>query len=410
MVSEYKVIGDAEDFAAHYLKNKLYNTPDKLTLGDGLPGFCLLLSEISSGSNYFTGVKDELVIDIVSEMNKTKLNLSLWSGLCGVAVGISALNTDGRYNKILMKIEKSIIASLKLYFKNNDLDKAKLENNMFKYYDLFSGFSGVLVYLVNSNVQIFEKERKDLIANILRYFSLLTKYSVYKDNKVRNYTILEKNMTDSMKNDFNHNVVILGKSHGISSVLSSVNMIHKSDQSDLSENIKEILVDEIEKTYDRNCIFPTFLSNNESMQKETFINNSWCYGSFPILNTLMSVESADIYLRRHIEFLESDDSYISGYNNVDIFCHGKSGLAYLIHNYYLSTGEPLALKKRQQLISELSEVETGKSILKYRDEKDNKSTRKVGLLEGQIGVHLALINILKEKRFDLDWIFLVDNL
>lgn len=402
-----KLIHDAELFTIYYLDKQLYKQKNNLSLGDGIPGYCLLLAEFLEDSNYLRSKRDTVVIEMVNTLNKTELNLSLWGGLCGIAVGVSALNIDQRYDRVLYKIEEKIIISLKSYFKNLDLEEVNLYQNQFKYYDLFSGFSGVLAYLVNSTVQGLELQRKELVNRIITYFSRLTRSSLYKEKQVKNYSILPDNLPASMESELNEGAIILGKSHGISGILSSVNMASNSYATEPIEELKEDLRFELEHHYDENYIFPTFLSINGSIDKNNFINNSWCYGSFPILNVLLSVKKSKKYKNWHKNFLLSEN--LSGYQDVDIFCHGKAGLAYLFHNYYLGVGEKTALNRRNDLLTELYETSKINHTFKYRDNHSNDLTKKVGLLEGQIGVHLTLVNIIKEKKFDKDWIFLIDK-
>lgn len=383
---------------------------------------CMLLGEsydlLSSYINldeiayqYMIRIKKEL------EVNIYKLSPSLFFGCCDLGFGVYALyKTSGHYKKFLKSLNKIIIAEVENYL---SICTKGLSNVQMLHYDVISGLSGIMAYLLLFK---YDNEVKQCIEKILRYLIALSEskqmleFEVPKWYISSNNQFLEREKIFYRKGNFN-----LGLSHGISGELAALTIalqegIKVEGQANCIKKILEILKKFSFMDEKNNIYWPGRIKFEEYVGLEKIENYksraSWCYGSPGIARsmymagkTVNDEESSSIAIKSLYGICNMSENEWK--LDSPTFCHGYSGLLSVIQMMCLDTGNTIFNKGRKKVLDRVISFYEKDAMLGFYDvhEKDYINinnelvkSNSIFLLTGAIGVILSLLSTIKPVK------------
>ncbi|MGX0845879.1 class I lanthipeptide synthase [Staphylococcus capitis] len=359
------------------------------TLSHGYPGVILFLNEFQ---NLYNVNLDELIHKYVSRLGKELERgiegYSLFSGISGVAFSIDVISDNTmHYQSILQTLDDYLIEFINRKMKCLDMDANPKE------YDVVRGLAGMGRYLLN-RVEANPKVISSLI-KIMNHFRDIH-YS-----KSHWIVSRENQFLDIDKERFSLGNINLGLAHGILGpfsllALSKLKGVEIDDHTRLLSDITEYLF----RTEFQNKL--GWLDRYDIAEKyyPTYsVRNGWCYGDTGIMNTIWLLGLA-LNNDTLIEKAKNLIIKIVRLNNDNLvsptFCHVLSSHLTILNNVnrYFNIEE---VNSYLELIQEkiLSLYSYGNQFMFHDIELDNKQKlfkNKVGLLEGQIGVLLSLLD------------------
>lgn len=349
--------------------------------------------------------------------NNRPIRLSLFGGITEVGLGVSLLNkATGHYSKFLDDINKFILLNVSSTIKmvNDNINDLKVQH-----YDVITGISGITRYLININ----SINDTSAIHSCLSYLveicgkkringHILPRWYIKSENQNR-----LKDRIKFSKGNFN-----LGFAHGIAGVLAvlsyaasegiSVSKQKESIIEIISEYKRTAMYDDGIVYWQGQCSYDDFISEKKDINK-CMKRMSWCYGSIGILRAIKKgaevIDDQELlkWVRNSICDISKID--IERYRVISpILCHGYAGILILLINEFREK-ESIDIKRRIRELTEIilklysSSHEYGFYIL---DEKwiDGKCKAvqifNNSLLEGTIGITLALISLLKKTNWE----------
>ncbi|WP_367120890.1 lanthionine synthetase C family protein [Staphylococcus capitis] len=382
------------EFLSHYenatalIENKS-DCWSSYTLSHGYPGVILFLNEFQ---NLYHVNFDELihkyVLRIGKELERGIEGYSLYSGISGIAFSIDVVS-DGHlhYRNILQTLDDYLIE-----FINRKMTCINTEANP-REYDVVRGLAGIGRYLLN-RVDANPKVISSLI-EIMNHFRDIhyskRHWIVSKDNQFLNID----------KERFSLGNINLGLAHGILGpfsllALSKIKGVEIDNHSSLLSDITEYLF-KTEFQYNQSWLDRYDIA--EKYYPSYSIRNGWCYGDTGIMNTIWLLGLA-LNNENLIEKAKNLIIKIIRLNNDNLlsptFCHGLSSHLTILNNVnrYFNIQE---VNSYLELIQEkiLSHYSSENQFMFYDIELENNQKRfknKVGLLEGQIGILLSLLD------------------
>ena len=356
---------------------------------------------------------------ILSDINtQGTINTSLTEGITGVAfctAHMKAFNPDN-YEMIDNKIKKLFykLTTLQIDILRKDYLLHGLKE---KHYDLISGISGNLMYLLT-----YDKDNIFLIKKLSSF--LITLFNVDNFSK---YLITNKNIDSNyMKSIHKDGYYNLSVSHGIVTPLYLLTIIKRKKiyVQGLDETIEKLTlffesnVSNINNLYSWNGI----IEKNKSYSYDYNDRNSWCYGSLSIAYILLKTSkltgNKKLYNMAYsstLDFMKKND--ILNFTS-PTFCHGLSGLLLILKNLYILTDDLIfhnvMLKVVQKIIDssdksyefgfkDIDYSYTNNTLSRYEEINNN-----IGIMKGSISVLLSLLEIINNEINILSNIFLLN--
>ena len=410
-LSSYKYICSV--FSSEEFQNDNIN----ISLSDGLASLCVFFSELNKiypDQNY-DKIAHEYLMLITKTLNESNYtNLSLWGGVCGVALS-SVCMSDGflRYKNFLTSINKSIVDLVheKLKFLRN-VSTLKEE-----YYDVMYGLSGI------ANYHMLFLDSKEMIGS----FKLIIEYfiSLCKDYSIDGiyYPKFAVNTSDSIfiQNKKNKYYVNLGLSHGIPGVLlilvkSYMNGIRLKGHLQAIHYLKDIVFNSYitnQKYWPASIMFCN--GSNKVVLKEGYTRDAWCYGTPGVAYVMLKTAEAlnDKYLKTiSVSSMLNSLKYQNGAIS-PTFCHGYAGLLYLSNKFYKETKIESFNSYQRNLVSKILPFYDQRYAFGFKniDIVNGKKcqTDDFGLLSGTIGIMLSLFAVYYGRRTPWDVAFLLDE-
>lgn len=331
-----------------------------------------VLKEI--GYNLSKGIKQEIE-------NDSDMRISMFAGL---GYSAYAINTFSRETGILKGFSESINQIL---LENTYLKVSKVwgyDNFQTGQYDLISGFSGVLYYLLKFE---WKKEDRRKLKKIADYLIYITSKN-YETGLPRYFIKNEYLHNEIYKELYTEGSINLGLSHGIAAIALALSKFKKKgyDAENLDKAIKSIF--DIYNFLIKDIICPTQISAKSYFKKnltdsETINSReSWCYGTASICKALsiaaQNISDMNLY-DKYNSIVEKIIGLGIEYYNLDelIICHGYASMILIISSMDMNCNKEL--KDLSTLI--LSELNSGayERLLKNNN-----------FLEGIPGVIMAL--------------------
>ena len=347
--------------------------------------------------------------------NGRTLRLSLYGGLCNTGMAVYNLGQNTGYYKRFYEKLNQLILKLTEQFLKELLEKEEVATHDF---DVISGISGILYYLVSVNL-----ENDILYNNIAQYINKIVKDTNYYNWKIPGWYVNKKNQNTLLDAaDYPDGNINYSLSHGIAGPLLSISILMKKN---ISENCCKIsikrIIDEYRKIglvgnkYD-NCVWPGIIDINDYISKrydkQPNERMSWCYGSIGVLRSMYeaakvtSDHELEQYVREEvckIAVMDEKDYLL----NSPILCHGYAGLIALLLYFYKETKEECIILKVKELLEIVINMYSDKNKFGYKDiiyKKEQggfikQEEDKNGFLDGASGVVLVLLAFLKDQVF-----------
>lgn len=412
---------DVNDIINHS-QSKCYEIIDSpledISIANGLSGAIIFLSNLYKNGDIslkiFEKENIKALSQIIKSIDKNQTSVSLFSGLAGVGVCCLEISQiDFKYKSLLNQIIQILNKKIKEVFIH-----LKIKDNTFQIYDLFSGATGILRFLLE--VYTFDKSF-EVIESIEILNDFLIKISTIDLNNIRNSNLFISNDKLPKNGDSRYllpqGAVLLGQAHGLSGILSVL-----SSEYNLFKDHKtcihiQYLLNVITKVKRFGDLYPEYITSDNDGQliiPNYVLNGGWCFGSMgtlrAVINAAKSINNSDIYNQaiddyRHLLF---NWEYTIRENSL-IMCHGLANALYSTYLLYRETNdeqlEPV-LKAMHRMI--VQSAAWNKPYLFSDVSKDGSKGKRyeVGILEGELGVSLVLEAIKSQSLWSADWMFL----
>ncbi|MEB6243532.1 hypothetical protein MXL82_10015 [Staphylococcus gallinarum] len=359
------------------------------TLCAGLPGTMLFICDYLK-KNEIDGSIDVYIEKMIESYNNLEyIDLSLFSGLSGVASTLAIIDYT-KYKFLIDQTTEYILDNLKTFTDAIDEDNLKFQD-----YDLMAGLCGILNYLI----YYYKLRPRDNVLKKIKY-SICTIISIYDNNKF--YVKSKYFFSEAEKISNPNGGYDLGLSHGITGILHVLTNFSQINECNYVNKYKTLIYNDLKKlSYNMNqrLVWPQVKTNDFNKDAPIFFD-SWCYGSPSIIYHLYKVAKEmnnykDMYLFE--ESMNNIAKNIKGISSPS-FCHGYAGLLTIFIEFNKLVGENIIGEKTLTHIKD-------KIMSFYRDDDfpfyeelydydKNKSEwyKNLGLLTGTSGIGLSLLH------------------
>ncbi|MBB2480862.1 lanthionine synthetase C family protein [Bacillus sp. APMAM] len=418
----YELSNRLYDFDNIILNDMTLNSDSKtlLSFAQGTSGLCVLYGELDLlyPNNGWDEKGHKILLRTLEQFEKNGIdNLSAFSGLTGLCFSILALSKGGtRYKNLFTKLNDIFFYSMEKYLLdlkvNINFDKG-INNYLF---DVCYGLSGIGGYLLH--IKNMDSRSEDLIIDILEIMVQMSSDIIINNEKVPGW------FTPSSYNEnFDIGFFDTGLAHGICGPLSLLSISYLKGYC-VKGQIKAInkIVDWLSiKVTENGMRIPNIISfDNETKKiRDNFsTRDAWCYGLPGISRAIFwggkALSNSEVIdFSKELFFLLTKRSFEEQLNFSPTFCHGLSGLLYItnIMNNEFNDDEfcDYQIKIAWEIIGYYNEkLPFGFQDYNIREGK-LFSENKIGILEGTIGVLLALLAyIKKECKTGWDKLFLLN--
>ncbi|HWO77493.1 MAG TPA: lanthionine synthetase C family protein [Bacillus sp. (in: firmicutes)] len=337
---------------------------------------------------------------------------SPWSGY-GAFAALTQILPKKYYSKFSAQLD-NVIFNKERFEKFIEHKNLQIYNKNLKIsdYDLLQGISGFIRYLC---IRDDYNKIKWYIEECVLY---LMKIMDISNNGIPNCFVPYNNQPNILKKIYPKGHINIGLSHGISGILAtfSILYIRNKEFEYLSNKIKEIanLIISFSQKTQFGIVWPKHITLEEyksGSAAKTVNNESWCYGEIGIARSIFlasralndsKMEAMSIECFRNVCDRRIGDWRIKS----TTFCHGISGLFYLVFQMYLDTGLKVFLDYSDYLIDIiLDSYENKEKYNMFLDEREYP-----GILDGEGGIILALTSYINDQmeRNKWDWLFLIN--
>ncbi len=411
-----------------------YSPWGDISLAHGYPSMVLLYHELHQRfpDQNWDRVRHEYIRKTVESIEQNGVrNLSLFSGLAGVCYAVSVVSQGSRhYQQLLQKLDEILLACLPdCYFLPLEKDISQGVPSSIFLYDLIQGIVGVGVYLLS------RMHDARLFSTLVTLIELLIRRAL--PINVNGYEVagwylpFEHQFIEQDKKNYPQGNFNLGLSHGMTGILSFLSLaslagIDLKGQKEAIECLRSWLQD---KAIRRNGILMwpervTWASEIFGASDFGFMQRmGWCYGKPGILRTLYlaGIAEDDFLLinEAHNRFKEifrvSEEEWnLPG----PMFCHGLLGLYVTTLRMAQDTQDEELILESSRLKAKILDFYEPYSPFGFRDVEPKSLDResihqehvhidKAGLLDGSVGIALALLEAASPMKRRWDAPFLI---
>lgn len=398
---------------------------EDLSLSHGYPATVLLFAELDKAEPHagWDYVAHQHMIAIQQTLeSKGFNNISLFAGLTGVAFATWAASRNGeRYTRFLQQLNRWIEEELNKQFVKERKRREQTVGTHAEWYDVISGISGIGRYLL---IQRENSSLYDLLIKVLENLVSLSQSTRVGNVEVPGWYLpqqvqfLEREKVEFPNGNFN-----IGLAHGISGPLALLSLA-KMEGIEVSGHVKAIqrIVDWLlrwKQQDDQGFFWYDRVSWEEEVEGGSMFHRrreAWCYGTPGVARAIYlagkalaneSLKKAAVEAFQAV-FLRSEMVWNS---DAPTFCHGTAGI--------------LEMTRQMDLDERESGLKQHLDYLFYRQLKDfnlefpfgykdlepmpigYRGLDKVGLLEGAVGIALALHSYSKGDKDDWSRAFLL---
>lgn len=368
---------------------------DPYTLSHGYPGIILFLHETKKvlGKDV-EDIIHQYILKLGYYLEDGIDGFSLFSGLSGIGFAIDiASDEQNSYQGILKQIDELIVQYVLKFINSGKLEVTPTN------YDVIQGLSGIGRYLLNRSS--YHHYAKNALKEILNYFKIIH----YSKN---NWIVSNNNQfLDIDKQNYPSGNINLGLAHGILGPLSLV-ALSKMEGIEI-EGHTQFLYD-----FTSFLLKPEFKHNDEWLDRydvlEKFIpiysvRNGWCYGDTSVMSALLlSAKALNddelLYTSKRIllNIIEkNNDDLIS-----PTFCHGLASHLTILNQVNKEFNLSQVNTYLENVIKKIIMHYSDKNKFMFHDivylNEEKILKNKVGILEGQLGVLLSLIDYIDTQN------------
>ena len=280
-------------------------------------------------------------------------------------------------------------------------------------YDIISGISGVLYYLLDCE---YAREEEMVLRRCIQYLLMLTEEGEFCGKSMIRFHVLQPNQNPNFdQEDFKNGSINFGLAHGMIGPLIALAKAYAKGF------VVEGLMEGIEKLYHLYEIYQSLNEANvpywpgritveeywERACKPEHLHRpcSWCYGNIGILRGLQKVAGYMNWPEREREYIEAmkrflaQDSKEYGLFSPSL-CHGFSSVVAIQNCAYSAYGDPKLLTNLERNVWELvteyrKHNEKEVSLMDIRDETIwvEGYLKDLSFLTGSIGVAATLLSL-----------------
>ncbi|MBE5677149.1 lanthionine synthetase C family protein [Staphylococcus sp. SS87] len=390
---KFQEISEVDDFISKASTETDYFEPS--TLSHGIPGIILFLDAYQKVFDINTEqIVHKYIMKLAPYLQSGQYNTSLFGGLSGIAFSMDLASQNGKnYQNILNNIDGLIVNEIE-----NKFDQILQEPLNPLNYDTVSGLAGIGRYLLN---RVDENE-----SNVKALKSILVYFKDIQYSKNSWVVPQESQFLETDKKYFTKGNINLGLAHGVLGPMSLFALC--VIRGITIENHQQILKDMYKFIMDEKfCNHERWLQRYDLISERNhfnYIRNGWCYGNTGVMTTLFLIGQAlqdDEIIKMSKKVMlqvvnDKDENLIS-----PTICHGLSSqiLMLTIMNLHFELNE--VSDYITVLINKLISHYKEDYLVNFIDINENKQgvfkSRKVGLLEGELGVYLTLMTLKNTK-------------
>lgn len=296
---------------------------------------------------------------------------------------------------------------------DHKLERIKHSPTFDRHYDMISGVSGTLYYLLDCDAT---QEERDILIKGIEYLVSLARDSEFCGRPIIGFHVLQENQNPNFDQEaFKDGSINLGLAHGMLGPLIALSKAYAKGL------VVEGLTDGIEKLY---RLYETYQYENEAnipywpdkITVEEYWQGacspghlhkkcSWCYGNIGIIRGLQKVAAymnwparEQLYIKAMRDFLAQD---IKAYNLLSpSLCHGFSSLVAIQSYAYSVYRDPKLLVNLERNVREVIKGyrKSNERTVDLADIRDKRIwvegyLRDLSLLTGSIGIATTLLSL-----------------
>lgn len=380
---------------------------EPLTLSHGIPGICLLygkLMECFPEEEVWANMAHQYLGYLVEEINKTGFqSISMFSGTSGIGLAIASVSNNFRnYKKLLNTVNSYTIKWCNEFIDSLDFKEGTRSIN----YDIIEGLTGILSYCSLFHDQ--EVANAVLVKGLQKLVTLTNNIEINGYNVPGWYIPSDNQFSNIEKELYPYGNFNTSFSHGIAGPLTLLSEMKNEGiivdgQNDAIQKIIEFLFD-FKLNDGKRDFWKGQIDLREYVKKELSNENivrrdAWCYGNpgicYAIIKAGQAMNNPD-WIKYGIDNLKETLKDIKGIFS-PTFCHGFSGLYQIVNSIEMSIGKPIFNNEKKELLNRIMEFydpmySFGFKNVEVSNEYGNiKSFEYIGLLDGAVGVCLALL-------------------
>ena len=389
-------------------------TPTSLWEGNvGLALACGFLDQCFPDKG-FDKSAHEYIKDAVDALNSGAYLQSGLNGVSGIAYTVNQLSRDGkRYQKLVAVINENLQERLSSEI---DLLASLIPGPPTAAFDVISGLSGTLSYLLVCGEPRFDQHFEDILSVFVRLAD--------SENGLPNWFTPYKYLSELQKNDCLEGNLNAGLAHGIPGPLAALAIakIEGHTVPGVDEAIRKLaswlMENTIQDQWGDNWPYYIPLEKKNSgliapLKDMMTSKAAWCYGAPGIARSLWLAGLAindksltDYSVAAMHSILDRPESSLmlagSG------LCHGQAGLLQICMRFAKDTNDAVLKERCDLLLSELLDYYDEKLLLGFTcPDSSGKPLDKPGLLEGAAGVVLAILSTVGQCKPTWDRILLL---
>lgn len=303
-----------------------------------------------------------------------------------------------------LKAESEYLNNLLL---ENAIEKTRAfhkEKVSFATYDILSGISGVVYYLLDC-ADIMESVGKRLeIRSLLRFLIYLSEDYVYKGKQILRYHIRRKyQLLKSERQEMKKGHINFGTAHGLMGPLVT---LAKAKKNKMLEEKQEDAIGKLFGLYEQFCIekngisfYPRRLSVEDYVDgksSDLTENSGWCYGNLGIVRGLMKAacyrEDGNAYCDYLNKFVKIIEQPIENYHLCSpILCHGYGSVVSLQMYAFRESKDERCLTNLERNMEMLLKEH------KKKMEENEGYKFDLSILDGSAGVVLTMQNYITKN-------------
>lgn len=401
------------------------------TLSAGYPGLCLLFHELGAYEEceqWSLAAHRHLVyLHQLLKKENNKLSASLWTGITGLGFSALAISNNGQhYQGLISSLNQQVLTLLPTLVgqANSHLKQGVKVTD----YDTVRGLTGIGRYLLFFHDDV---KYQEALKNILAYLVRLTEPRQVGQYQVPGWYVPENQTKDMFPNGF----FDMGLSHGIVGPLSllarSLELgVTVSGQVEAIERIVH-WIEEWTLQDEEGSYWPDIISfeeqveqhrlrrqadsfgGSEQQKKPKAVNYSWCYG-YPAIARVLWIAG------RSLKNSGLQDRALSSFRRLitlekgafqsPTFCHGYAGLLQIVTRMYEDSQAAFFKDVQEELVLRIldmynPDLNFGFHTVEGREHHTYLDVP--GMLNGFVGIALALLSSVQPSSFEWDAAFLI---